>query len=50
VIRIRPEAYRAAFAALAADIDRILAQLLNWRAPDPEQPSSPSADSALNDT
>jgi RNase P protein component len=36
VIRIRPDAYRATFSALAADIDRILTQLKSWRAAAPE--------------
>ena len=36
VIRIRPEAYRAAFSALAADIDRILTHLKSWQATAPE--------------
>ena len=31
VIRIRPDAYRADFAALAQDIDRALGQLARWR-------------------
>jgi ribonuclease P protein component len=32
VIRIRPDAYRADFAALALDVDRALVQLARWRA------------------
>jgi hypothetical protein len=32
VIRIRPDAYRADFAALVQDIDRALVQLARWRA------------------
>ena len=32
VIRIRPEAYGASFAALAADVDRAATQLARWRA------------------
>jgi ribonuclease P protein component len=36
VIRIRPEAYRAPFVVLAAEIDRVLAQLVSWRAGEPE--------------
>jgi hypothetical protein len=31
VIRIRPDAYRATFAELGADIDRAVAQLQRWR-------------------
>jgi len=31
VIRIRAEAYRAPFAALAIDVDRALGQLMQWR-------------------
>jgi ribonuclease P protein component len=38
VIRIRPEAYRATFPALDADIGRILAQLVAWRALNPGLP------------
>ena len=52
VIRIRPEAYHAAFAALGTDVDRILVQLLKWRAPDPRQlpPLEPPADPGSSDT
>jgi ribonuclease P protein component len=52
VIRIRPEAYRAAFSALAADIDRLLTQLKAWRAAAPEPPHLPgkSADVRPRDT
>jgi len=35
VIRIRPEAYRASFLMLAADIDRTLTKLLSWQATEP---------------
>jgi hypothetical protein len=35
VIRIRPEAYRASFLMLAADIDRALTRLLNGQAAEP---------------
>jgi ribonuclease P protein component len=31
VIRIRPDAYRASFAELGADIDRAILQLARWR-------------------
>jgi len=31
VIRVRPEAYRVQFQALAAEIDRTLTRLLEWR-------------------
>jgi ribonuclease P protein component len=31
VLRIRPDAYRASFEALATDVDRALAQLARWR-------------------
>ena len=37
VIRIRPEAYGAAFAMLAADIDRLVVQLERWRAGEAER-------------
>ena len=37
VVRIRPEAYDAAFDQLTADIDRTLAQLSRWA------PAAPSA-------
>jgi ribonuclease P protein component len=53
VIRIRPEAYRAAFSALASDIDRAVAQLVAWRADDagPQSPSAGSpADIGSSDT
>ena len=36
VVRIRPEAYRAPFGALAADVDRVITQLLRWRTDEPE--------------
>jgi ribonuclease P protein component len=36
VIRIRPDAYRAAFADLGLDIDRALVQLVRWRATVPD--------------
>ena len=36
VIRIRPDAYRAAFADLGLDIDRTLVQLVRWRATVPD--------------
>ena len=51
VIRIRPEAYRATFSALAADIDRILAQLKTWRSTASElsQPLG-GADAGTSDT
>jgi len=42
VIRIRAEAYRAPFAALATDVDRALGQLLQWRGSIPEPASEPS--------
>jgi ribonuclease P protein component len=35
VIRIRPEAYRASFLMLAADIDRVLVQLLSFEGAEP---------------
>ena len=38
VIRIRPEAYRATFGALEADIGRILAQLVSWQTSNPVPP------------
>ena len=52
VIRVRPDAYRAAFADLGIDMDRALVQLVRWRAtvPDPvgtgspEAPTAPSSD------
>jgi ribonuclease P protein component len=52
VIRIRPDAYRAAFSALAADIDRILARLTNWGSTDTGAPVSleSAADSGSSDT
>jgi ribonuclease P protein component len=52
VIRIRPDAYRAAFSALAADIDRILARLANWGSTDTGAPVSleSAADSGSSDT
>ena len=52
VIRIRPEAYHAAFAALALDVDRILAQLLQWRTPGSQAspPLGPPADPGSGDT
>jgi ribonuclease P protein component len=42
VIRIRTEAYRAPFAALAIDVDRALGQLLQWRSTIPEPASEPA--------
>jgi ribonuclease P protein component len=52
VIRIRPEAYHAAFSALAADIERVLAQLLTWRTTELQPPPSLGsvADSGPSDT
>jgi ribonuclease P protein component len=52
VIRIRPEAYRVAFSALAVDVDRILVQLLKWRTLDPQQqaPLHTAADHESSDT
>ena len=52
VIRIRPEAYHAAFTALASDVDRILAQLLKWRTPGSQEspPLGPPADPGSGDT
>jgi ribonuclease P protein component len=52
VIRIRPEAYQAAFSALAADVDRILTQLKAWRAATPELGRRPGrlADAGQSDT
>jgi RNase P protein component len=52
VIRIRPDAYRAAFSALAADVDRILARLAVWRTTDTETPTplETPADSGSGDT
>jgi ribonuclease P protein component len=41
VVRIRPEAYRASFLELAADMDHILARLLRWRASEPEPSAVP---------
>jgi ribonuclease P protein component len=38
VIRIRPEAYGAAFATLVSDFDRLLGQLTQWRAIVPDVP------------
>jgi ribonuclease P protein component len=34
VVRIRPEAYRADFSGLAADVERIRVRLVSWRAED----------------
>jgi len=42
VIRIRAEAYRAPFAALAIDLDRALRQLLQWRSTISAPVSEPS--------
>jgi ribonuclease P protein component len=39
VIRVRPEAYRASFLVLAAEIDRVVAQLLSWQATELGPPS-----------
>ncbi|PYP79728.1 MAG: ribonuclease P protein component [Gemmatimonadetes bacterium] len=51
VIRIRPEAYRATFSALATDVERILSQLIAWRAAEPEpQPLRNAHDQAPGDT
>jgi hypothetical protein len=36
VLRIRPDAYDASFDALAADVERALAQLQRWRPTVPE--------------
>lgn len=36
VIRIRPEAYRASFLMLAADVDRVLVQLLSLQDAQPK--------------
>jgi ribonuclease P protein component len=36
VIRIRPDAYRATFADLVADIDRAVVQLVRWRGTVPD--------------
>jgi RNase P protein component len=52
VIRVRPDAYGATFAALTSDIERAVAQLVRWRASVPESsvtvtpsvPASPSSD------
>jgi ribonuclease P protein component len=41
VIRIRPEAYRAPFALLASDVDRVIMQLQQWRAGEAEPRSTP---------
>jgi ribonuclease P protein component len=46
VIRIRPEAYRAAFGQLASDVDRALVQVRRWRESTPE-PSVILADDLL---
>jgi ribonuclease P protein component len=53
VIRIRPEAYRAAFSALASDVDRAVAQLVAWRADDTGPPppfAGNPADTGSSDT
>jgi hypothetical protein len=53
VIRIRPEAYQAPFASLAADVDRVIVQLHQWRAGEtgPEVASADrSAGEPSNDT
>ncbi|HKH93014.1 MAG TPA: ribonuclease P protein component [Gemmatimonadaceae bacterium] len=42
VIRIRAEAYRAPFAALAIDVDRALGQLMQWRSTISGPASEPS--------
>ena len=47
VIRIRPEAYRAPFGSLAADIDRVTRQLLRWRMDEPEAQATGASDDAL---
>ena len=36
VIRIRPDAYRARFESLATDVERVVVQLKQWRAGEPE--------------
>ncbi len=41
VLRIRPEAYRASFDALTADVERALGQLLRWR-PTVAEPAAPA--------
>lgn len=44
VLRIRPEAYTAAFEALTADVNRTLVQLTRWSeasCPDTVRPHSP---------
>ena len=40
VIRIRPEAYRAPFASLATDVDRVVVQLQQWQASEMERRST----------
>jgi ribonuclease P protein component len=49
IIRIRPEAYQAPFASLAADVDRVVVQLQRWRASDPE-PVAASTDGNTGET
>jgi ribonuclease P protein component len=46
VIRVRPDAYRATFADLGADMDRAIVQLVRWRANVPEVDTTTSADPA----
>jgi len=41
VIRIRPEAYRAPFASLATDVDRVVTQLRQWQPGKAEPRSAP---------
>ena len=48
VIRVRPDAYRAAFADLGADIDRALVQLVRWRATAPDAVVSASQEASTS--
>ena len=41
VIRIRPDAYRAPFASLAADVDRVVMKLQQWRTEEAEPGALP---------
>ena len=53
VIKIRPEAYRAPFALLASDVDRVIMQLQQWRAGGAEPRSTRldgRPDGLVNDT
>jgi ribonuclease P protein component len=43
VIRVRPGAYLATFAALTDDVNRVLAQLVGWLEPASAPPPSPEA-------